>query len=118
MGKPSRASPTPKQPADRIPAAQAPAEAVERIVPRRQLRLEQGDVVIIRERLPRLIRISGQTPKWRFRVYVHPMPTHGAPTFTSFAAAAGQAEQMANERRSRLMFVEDDIPSLLANYRR
>ena len=102
----------------RIPAAHAPAEAVERIVPRRHLVLEPGDIVIVRERLPRLTkRPASAMPEWRYRVHVHPALSHGAPMFTSFAAAASHGEHLAAANRARLMFIEDDIPSMLANYR-
>ena len=112
-----RAPSSPRPAARRIPPSRAPAEVVERIVPRRQLALEEGDVVIVREALPRLTR-GLQRPEWRYRVVVYPALSHGAPTFTSFAAAAGHGESQATERGARLMFVEDHIPSLLANYRR
>ena len=111
-----RPSASPRPAARRIPPSRAPAEAVERIVPRGQLTLEDGDVVIIRELLPRLTR-GLLRPQWRYRVVVYP-EIAGAPTFTSFAAAAGHGETQATERGARLMFVEDHIPSLLANYRR
>ena len=117
MSAKRRRSDSPQSGAGRIPPADAPAEAVERILPRRQLRLEASDVVIIREQLPRLTDAIGRQPQWRYRVVTHPEHAVG-PTFTSFAAAAGHGEYLATEGHARLMFVEDDVPSLLADYRR
>ena len=37
--------------------------------------------------------------------------------FTNFAHAASRAEELATTKRTRLFFVEDDIPSLIADYR-
>jgi hypothetical protein len=38
--------------------------------------------------------------------------------FTSFQHAASTAEQLATDRRARLLFVEDDVTTLLNDYRR
>jgi len=111
-----------KQPARRPvvarkPPAEVPAEAVERIVPRRQLHIEIGDVVFSRELLPRVNpRPASKDPQWRYRVCVEGQPG-SSQFFTGFAAAAAYAEELASRIRARLMFVEDDIPSLLADYR-
>jgi hypothetical protein len=110
--------PGPKKPPARLAPRETPAEAVERILPRRLLALESGDVVITQERLPRVNPATAVTePQWWFRVRVHPEP-YGQPAFTSLAHAASHAEQLAADRRSRVMFLEDDVPTLLADYRR
>lgn len=111
-----RQQPDPPGP-KRTPPGEDLPEAVERIISRRQIHIEKGDVVIRRERVPRLNpRASAATP-WRFRVLVSPEPGGGL-VFTSFPHAASEAEQMAARRRSRVVYVEDDLPTLLADYRR
>jgi hypothetical protein len=50
-------------------------------------------------------------------VLVSPEPGGGL-VFTSFPPAALEAEQMAAQRRSRVVYVENDLPTLLADYRR
>jgi hypothetical protein len=105
------------RPTRRVAPADSPADAVERISPKR-LQLEHGDVVITRERLPQVNPYPLATgPQWRFRVQIHP-DTYGQPVFTDFTHAASKGEQLASARRARLMFVEDDVPSLIADYRR
>ena len=102
--------PTRQSPSD------APADAIERVSPR--LTLERGDVGLIREALPRVnpTPISTET-QWRYRVYVE--GEYGSSQFfNSFAAAAARAEEIATERSARLLFVEDGVMSLLADYRR
>jgi hypothetical protein len=37
--------------------------------------------------------------------------------FTGFVHAAAAADQLGAELRTRVMFVEDEIPSLLTDYR-
>ena len=102
----------------RIPPSDAAADAVERIVSRRQIQLESGDIVIYRERVPNLrTNADSASAVWRYRV--RPFPSAGdAPTFNSFQHAASEAEQMATARQARVMYVEDDVPSLLVDYRR
>jgi len=101
----------------RVPPAEAPADAVERVLPRRFL-LESGDVVITRERVPQVNpRPMSSEPQWRFRVRIHP-ESHGSPVFTSFSHAASHAEQLAADRCARVMFVDDEVPSLLVDYRK
>jgi hypothetical protein len=91
---------------------------VERLLHRRQLRLLLGDVVVSRELLPRINpRPISDEPQWRYRVYVHDNPLDGK-TFTTFLHAVTRAEELAIDRRTRIMFVEDDVPSSLGDYRR
>ena len=104
--------------ARRLAPSEATAEAMERIAPRRQLGLEKGDVVITRERVPRVNPKSAvKEPQWRYRVARHPDP-HDAHVFNSFAHAASYAEQWAGDRRLRIIYVDDGMPSLIADYRR
>ena len=84
---------------------------------RRYLQLEAGDVLIVRERLPRVNpRPASTLPQWRYRVRVH-SGSHPQRTFMSFAHAASEAERLASEHRARLMFIEDDVPLLLVDHR-
>jgi hypothetical protein len=102
----------------RTPPSESPSEAVERLLPRWQLRLLPGDVVVAREPIPKVNpRPLSKEPQWRYRVSVHPEPQLGQ-TFTMFLHAASRAEELAVSRRTRIMFVEDDVPALLADYRR
>ena len=78
------------------------AEAVERIVPRRQLLFENGDVIIVRipsglnltGRLYQLFRIRGSGPI--------------AERFVSFEHAAAAGDQVAAQARVRLFYVDSD----------
>ena len=103
---------------NRISPTEAPAEALERISPRRTLALVQGDIVVAREPLPKLTPGSGpREQQWRYRVCVQGQP-RTSQYFTSFAPAAGYAEELAQTRNARIMFLEDQVPSMLADYRR
>jgi hypothetical protein len=91
-----------------------PAEAVERIVPRRQLLLEDGDVLIMREaggfregsRVVYQLRIRGRGPLADQR-------------FASFEHAAARGEELATERKVRLFYFESaqEPPHLLKDAR-
>lgn len=108
-----RADPPPR----RIPPSESPAEAVERLAPRKVLRLLSGDVVVARELIPRVNpNPMSREPQWRYRVGVHGQPSPRQ-TFLTFLHAASRAEELAVSLRSRIMFVEDDVPSLLADHR-
>ena len=94
-----------------------PAEAVERIAGRKALRIAPGDVVLSREPLPKVNpRPLTQQPQWRFRVCIQGV-LRSSQFFTSFTHAASRAEELATAKATRFVFVEDDIPSLLADYR-
>ena len=55
-------------------------------------------------------------PQWRFRVCIQ--GAAGSSQFVSrFPHAASRAEELATGKRTRLLLVEDDIPTLLADYR-
>jgi hypothetical protein len=101
----------------RVAPADSPADAIERIAPKRH-HLETGDVVITRERLPQINpQPLSPDPQWRYRVQVHP-EIYGKRVFNAFTHAASEGERLAGERHARLMFVEDDVPVLIADYRR
>jgi hypothetical protein len=102
----------------RLSPAEAAAEAVERIAPRR-LTLENGDIVIRRDRIPRVNpRPASPEPQWRYLVGTYPDRQGNVAFFTSFSHAAAHAEQLASDTHARVMFIEDDMPTLIANYRR
>ena len=106
-----------KDPPHRLAPGNAPAEAVERIAGRRGLSIARGDVVLSREPLPKVNpRPLTAQPQWRFRVSLQGTPD-SSQFFTSFTHAASRGEELATAKRTRLIFVEDDIPSLLADYR-
>ena len=104
-------------PPHRLAPEDAPAEAMERIAGRRALSIDPGDVVLSREPIPRVNTnpLTRET-QWRFRVCVQGTP-NSSQFFTSFTHAASRGEELAIAKRTRLVLVEDDIPSLLADYR-
>ena len=55
-------------------------------------------------------------PQWRFRVCIQGA-AGSSQFFMSFTHAASRAEELATTKRTRLLLVEDDIPTLLADYR-
>jgi hypothetical protein len=102
----------------RIAPTDAPADAIERVLPRKRLQLVAGDVVVARERVPRVNpNPLSRVPQWHYRVSIHADPACERRLFHGFMHAAAAADQLAAELRSRVMFVEDGILSLLADYR-
>jgi hypothetical protein len=97
----------------RIAPADALSDVVERVVSRRQFQPVDGDVVIRRERVPRLNPRAQFPQPWRYRGEMGERPK-----FTSFPHAASEAEQIASERAARVIIIEDDVPIVLADYRR
>ena len=90
-------------------------DVLERVVLRRQVKVEDGDVVITRERVPRLNPYATVATPWRYCVRIYPEPQGHA--FNSFQNAASDAEHLATARHSRVMYVEDAVPTLLTDYR-
>ena len=101
----------------RIAPADALSDVVERVVSRRQFQPVDGDVVIRRERVPRLNPRAQFPQPWRYRVVVRGEMGE-RPTFTSFPHAASEAEQIASQRAARVIIIEDEVPIVLADYRR
>lgn len=100
----------------RIAPADALPDVVERLVSRRPIRVEDGDVLITRERVPR-VNPRAQFPQpWRYRLTVRGGTVNT--TFTSFPHAASEAEHLASTRNARVVYIEDDAPTLLGDYRR
>ena len=101
----------------RVRAADAPAEAVERIVPKR-LSVESGDVVIAREALP-IVNVNPASfsgPQFRYKVCVQGKP-RSTVHFNTFGHAATRAEELGSKLGARVMFIEDGLPVMLADYR-
>ena len=112
----SRRPKSPKTPV-RVQPTEALPDIVERIVPRRQVHVEDRDVVITRERVPPLNPYAAFAVPWRYCVRVYPEPQGTA--FTSFQNAASEAEHYATLHHARVLYVEDnEAPSVLADYRR
>ena len=100
---------------ERQSPAEATADAIERVSPR--LKMKRGDIVIKREPWPRINpRPISTEVQWRYRVCVEGEPG-SSEYFTGFAPAAARAEELATERSARLLFIEEDVASLLADYR-
>jgi len=101
----------------RRPPRDAPSDAIERVQPRR-VQIEIGDVVVTRERLPRVNpRPASTAPQWRYRIRIHP-DQHTGPVFNGFVSAASHAEQIASVECARIVFIEDELPVILADYRK
>jgi hypothetical protein len=111
----SRRPQSPKRPV-RVRPTEALPDIVERIVPRRQVAAEDGDVVITRERVPRLNPHAMFAVPWRYCLRIYPDPQGSA--FTSFQNAASEAEHYATVHHARVLYVEDESPTVLADYRR
>jgi len=105
--KPERPRPHPSPLVD-------PSEVVERILSRRQLLFEDGDVVIMRAaglrsdtRSVYHLRLRGQGPL--------------TARFVNFDHAAAAGDQLARARRVRLYYIDSDavqeVPHLLKDYR-
>src|SRR5687768_16778961 len=105
----------PDRPRQRPPRSVDPIEAVERIVSRRQVLFEDGDVVIMRgaaglrsdARSVYHLRVRGQGPL--------------SARFVNFDHAAAAGEQLARDRRVRLYYIDSEalqeVPHLLKDYR-
>ena len=99
-----------------IPPSQAQSDAVERVAPKK-LQLERGDVVIVREALPAINPKPIAPPSSRYRVAFAPELRDGS-LYNSFQHAASAGMQLATTpRRARLIYLEEGIPSLIADHR-
>ena len=101
----------------RVPPLADPAEAVERLVSRRQLILEAGDVVLTRELAGPMRTSLGTT--WRYQLGVHlegPLAASGA-TYARYELGVMNGEELAAKRRVRLFYDEGGALTLLKDYR-
>lgn len=91
-----------------------PAEAVERIVPRRRLKLEDGDIVI-----QRTSGGFGSGGRDVFQLHVRGQIATRAERFAGFDRAAAAGEQLATTKRVRLFYLDSETspPHLLNDFR-
>ena len=125
---PKRRAPSPKETdlSERKPVRVAPtddpAEAVERVLSRRQLIVEDGDVVIAREAAGLLRGTFGidsltgpSSPMYRLIVRGHVDDSRRV--FATYERAIVDGESLAAEHRVRLFYDEDGALTLLKDYR-
>ena len=107
-----------KGPVLRSPADD-PAEAVERLISRRQLIVEDGDVLIVREsagisrHLAPLVTASNSL----YRLSVRGQRDDRGRVFAMYERALMDGEALAASRRVRLFYVENTALTLLKDYR-
>lgn len=99
-----------------------PAEAVERLVPRRQLIVESGDVMIVREaagvfRQRTDLSTFSSASKSQYRSLIHGRRDDRGRVFAMYDRAVMDGEAMASSRRVRLFYVENAALTLLKDYR-
>jgi hypothetical protein len=113
------------QPAERIPVRLAPtddpAETVERLLSRRQLIVEDGDVVIAREgaglaRGTAVASLSGPSSS-QYRLNVRGQQDDIRRVYAAYERAVVDGEAYAAERRVRLFYAEETSFTLLKDYR-
>ena len=105
-GSPSRVDP--------ISPLSDPAEAVQRIVPRRRLKLDDGDILIVRTSGG--FRSGGRDV---FQLHVRGQVASRSERFAGFDRAAAAGEQLATTKRVRLFYVDSESspPHLLNDFR-
>ncbi len=99
-----------------------PAEAVERVLSRRQLLVEDGDIVIARESAGILRGTFGidsltgpSSPT--YRLIVRGQPDDSRRMFATYERAAVDGDSMAAGHGVRLFYDEDGVLALLKDYR-
>ncbi len=99
-----------------IPPQDDPAEAVERIVPRRHLLFEDGDVIIVA--VPGALQYMPRQQIYGLRIR-GTGPTGGR--YVTFEHATAAGDELAARLRVRLFYVEtngdSEVPHLLKDYR-
>lgn len=103
-----------REPAGRRRASDDPIEAVERIVPRRQLIVEDGDFVVLR-------KPAGLSPApggSMYELVVNGFVT-GGERFTTFELAVARGSELAAKWRTRLFYADspESVPHLLEDCR-
>lgn len=99
----------------RVPPSDATQDTLERLVSRRSAQPQRGDVLLIRETVPSL-KVT-PTNRWRYRLATHPAASSEGRLFDNFSHAANEGESVASHRKTRLVYVEDDVCTLLNDYR-
>jgi hypothetical protein len=116
--KKSESSGNPDLPATgtiRVPPAEAASEALERLVSRKNVHAEPGDILIAKE-LQSGLKSVIPVP-WRYRLSASPGPDSEGRIFSSFQHAASEGERLAAKQRTRLLYIEDGTATLLNDYR-
>jgi hypothetical protein len=113
-------SPTPRietPPPSRQPPAADPAEAVERVLSRRQLLIEPGDIVLRRE--PASPSNVGRATTWTYALSIHLNDPRRRPCtlYARYDVGVMTGEELAVRRRVRLYYDEDGTMTLLKDYR-
>lgn len=119
--------PTPANGPDRSPVKLAPAgepaETVERLLARRQLIVEEGDIVVVREVAGIWHAGPGLTSpttvsRSQYRILVRgERDDEVERVFAKYDRAVMDAEVLAANRRVRLFYSEDNTITLLRDYR-
>lgn len=111
---------------DRIPVRVAPtddpAETVERLLSRRQLIVEDGDVVLVRESagIFRGTGVGGSfggSSSSQYRLIVRGQQDEIRRVYATYERGVVDGEALASERRVRLFYAEDMSFALLKDYR-
>lgn len=95
-----------------IPPLDDHVETIERVLSKRQLKIEMGDIVIIRA--PKtLVRMRSLV----YELRIHDTGHHER--FTTLEHATARGDELARQHRSRLFYrdSEDDAPHLLKDAR-
>jgi hypothetical protein len=119
-------SPTPEVPERslvKVTPADDPAEAVERLLSRRQLIVEEGDILVVREVAGIWHAGPGLTSpttmsRSQYRVVVRGQRNDGSDrVFTKYDRAVIDGEVLAADRRVRLFYSDGTAFTLLKDYR-
>jgi hypothetical protein len=123
--RPRRPNPpsTPDRPLVKLAPAGDPAETVERVLTRRQLIVEEGDIVVVREVAGIWHAGPGLTSpttvsKSQYRIVVRGQRDDEVErVFAKYDRAVMDGEVLAANRRVRLFYSEDNAMTLLRDYR-
>ena len=113
---------TPERVPIRVAPTDDPVEAVERVLSRRQLIVEDGDVVIAREGAGFLrgtvgIESLSSPSSSTYRLIVRGQRDDSRRVFATYERAIVDAEALAAEHRVRLFYDENGALTLLKDYR-
>lgn len=112
----------PAQP-ERLPPDADPAEAVERLISRRQLIVENGDVIVAREAAGystsrSSLSVHSEIPRSsQYRLSLRGRSEVRPHLYASYENAVVDGEAYAARHRVRLFYVEDGVMTLLKDYR-
>ncbi len=119
-GRPKADAPPVHPPVTREPPDD-PAETVERLLSRRQLLIETGDVMIVREAAGLVSRADLSTltrsPNSQYRLSVRGQRDDRGRVFAMYERAVMDGEALAASRHVRLFYLENAALTLLKDYR-